>query len=206
MWAAGHDLWMRNFISSCVRILDAEPTTALVYTCTRVVDGEEAIVVSETPDRIDTRGEALQKRVLRIVEELYWCNMLYGMFRRSALEKCRHGLVCRGPDHVLLMELSLYGAIAQVPNVLFIRREYREGASGLTEPEYSRQQLLRLDPHVLDHGTLRPIWRMGLEHLKGILGARIPVSAKATLLVPVARMFVWRWGGELKRELFAPLR
>lgn len=206
MWAGGHDVLLPALVSSCVRVLDEQPEVVLAYPDMRQIDCDDASIAGAVSDNIDTRGESLSQRTRKIIRELYSCHMIYGLFRKAALDRCRHGIICRGPDHVLLMELSLLGAIARVPQVLLELRENRgQKDRKLSYEDYIRGQLMRLDPNAFSDGKVRPHWRWALEHLKGVLHADITVLDRVALLPVVARTFWQRWKIYLKREIFAPL-
>jgi glycosyltransferase involved in cell wall biosynthesis len=205
-WAGGHDVMDASFLSECCSVLDEQRDVALVYPSLHLIDRDGAPLTSSVSDEIDTCADSVSQRVRRIITELVTCHMLYGMFRRELLLRCRHGILCRGPDHVLLMELSLYGPIARVPRVLFHLRENRgPDAEGPTYADYMRGQLIRLDPDVFNHGPLRPHWRWGWEHVKGLLAADVPVTRKVRLMPVVIHAFWRRWRPYLLDEVFNPL-
>ena len=202
MWAGSHDLINRSLISKCLPVLENDNETAVAYPQTQVINGSGDVIIERTQDAIDTRGEGLVRRVSHIVKGLSRCDMLYGVFRTEILRKCRLGIVCRGTDHVLLMETSLHGAIAYIPEVLFVRREARPDAFlSLSSHERTRSQLARVDPSLSITTDSRPYWRMGLEHIRGVLAAPIPVLQKAAILITVTTIFAWRWRRRLKSEL-----
>jgi glycosyltransferase involved in cell wall biosynthesis len=205
-WAGGHDVLDPAFVSACARELDADAEVVLAYPSISLIDGQGLRIQSEPTPEIDTRGKKPIVRVRRIISDLVSCHMLYGLFRRDILLRCRHGIVCRGPDHVLLMELSLYGAIAHVAHPLLALRENR-GVEDRHKSyaDYIRAQLLRLDPHAFSSGKLRPHWRWGWEHALGLLSANIPATTKAWLAPFVAATFLHRWRLYLVREVFSPL-
>jgi len=206
IWVGSHDVLKPDFISKCIVAHQNNPDTVLAYPRTQIIDSDDNVLIEVTPDRIDTQMKPTKERVLQIVRELTWCNMMYGVFRTMALSKCRQYVFCRGPDHVLLMEISLLGSIELIPEVLFIRREHRSDAfEPLSEDEYTIRQLKRLKPDAFDLGPLRPHWKMGFEHILGILRARIPLVDRLGLLAPVTITFALRWRKQLWREIFHPL-
>ncbi len=187
-------------------MLDEQPEVVLVYPEIRQIDSDDVPIVGTVSDTIDTRGESLSERTRKIILELYSCHMIYGLFRKSALDRCRHGIICRGPDHVLLMELSLIGTIARVPQVLLDLRESRgEQDKKKSYDDYMRGQLTRLDPNAFSRGPLRPHWRWAMEHVKGVLHADIPFSQLCVLLPLVVFTFWRRWKMYLRREISEPL-
>lgn len=206
IWAGGHDVLRPAFVSSCVRVLDEQRDVVLAYPEIKHIDRDDVPIAGAVSDKIDTRGESLTQRTRKIIRELYSCHMIYGLFRKTALDRCRHGIICRGPDHVLLMELSLHGTIAHVPQVLLDVRENRgQTDKRLSYENYMRGQLMRLDPHAFSRGKVRPHWRWLLEHVKGVLHAHIAVADRVALLPVVVQTFWQRWNIYLKREIFAPL-
>lgn len=206
MWAGGHDVLRPAFVAVCARVLDEQTDVVLAYPEIRQIDGDDVPIAGTVSDNIDTRGQSLSQRTRNVIRDLYSCHMIYGLFRKSALDRCRHGIICRGPDHVLLMELSLHGTIARVAQVLLDLRENRgEQNNRMSYDDYMRGQLKRLDPNAFGRGNLRPHWRWALEHLKGVLHADIPLSQRAALAPLVVHAFWRRWRIYLRREIFTPL-
>lgn len=125
MWAAGHDLWAPEFISSCMDVLLLDADVSLCYPLLQwvSVEGERRSVEDI---QADLRGMGDVRRYLRTIWRLPQ-NAIYGLIRRSALEKTRPVRQTLGPDQVLLVELSLLGTFAQVREPLFWRRINRPG-------------------------------------------------------------------------------
>lgn len=206
-WAGGHDVMQPGFVSACANVLDQNPEVVLAYPTVRCIDPDGTPISGGRLDLIDTRANALSQRVRRTILELYSCHMLYGLFRREALASCRHGITCRGPDHVLLMEVSLRGAFAHVCGDLLHLRENRGPAARESSyADFMRSQLVRLDPHAFKGGALRPHWRWGWEHVKGLWAADIPAVKKVLLMPVVLGAFYQRWRPHLSEELLHPLR
>lgn len=124
MWAGGHDMWDKSFISKCASRLGAAPDVVLIYAQTMVIDENEK-ELGMMPDKIDTRGMSPAKRYRRLVWNLRQGNMIYGMFRRDAFEKTHRYRSGYGADGILLAELSLLGEFEQIKEVLFFRRANR---------------------------------------------------------------------------------
>ena len=82
-------------------------------------------MLKRRPWAFDTFGETNRwVRMRRGIIDMSAGNMVYGLYRISALERAgvyRHVLV---PDRLLFTELSLYGQFKQVPQVLWFRRWY----------------------------------------------------------------------------------
>lgn len=153
MFAGAHDLWHPTFISRCSSILDSDLDVVLVYTRTMLID-PNANTLGLTPDQIDTRGMRAVARFKRIVWDLGWCNMIYGVIRKEVLSQTGMFRNVWGSDHVLLAELALKGSFAQIPEALFYRRKVRPDET----PEIHKERvLLLMDPPTAFQHSARSI-------------------------------------------------
>jgi len=202
-WAGSHDYVAPSFISACKQILDTDHRVVLAYPLARVIDGNGGTITEIVPEIVDTRKLPTFARVLVVVGKAEKCALeFYGLFRASALRRCRPLSTVIGNDHVLLMEISFLGSIALVPEVLFYRREI---GPPLTEDERIATALMRLSPGASKRGSVRPHWDLGIQH---VIGAwRLASLRKKSYLVPlVAHTYYWRRYEQLKRELRRPYR
>ena len=123
-WASDHDLWHPRWLQQLVDALDRHPEVVLTYPLNRRI-GVEGEVLKRRPWAFDTFGEPNRwVRMRRGIKDMSAGNMVYGLYRISALERAgvyRHVLV---PDRLLFTELALYGQFKQVPQVLWFRRWY----------------------------------------------------------------------------------
>ena len=123
-WASDHDLWHPRWLQQLVDALDQHPEVVLTYPLNRRI-GVEGEVLKRRPWAFDTFGETNRwVRMRRGIKDMSAGNMVYGLYRISALERAgvyRHVLV---PDRLLFTELALYGQFKQVPQVLWFRRWY----------------------------------------------------------------------------------
>ena len=123
-WASDHDLWHPRWLQQLVDALDANPDVVLAYPLNRRI-GAAGEVLKRRPWAFDTFGETNRwARMRRGIKDMSAGNMVYGLYRITALERAgvyRHVLV---PDRLLFTELALYGQFKQVPQVLWFRRWY----------------------------------------------------------------------------------
>ena len=123
-WASDHDLWHPRWLQQLVDALDRHPEVVLTYPLNRRI-GVAGEVLKRRPWAFDTCGETNRwVRMRRGIKDMSAGNMVYGLYRISALERAgvyRHVLV---PDRLLFTELALYGQFKQVPQVLWFRRWY----------------------------------------------------------------------------------
>ncbi len=197
-WAGSHDYVTPTFISACKRILDSDPRVVLAYPLAR----EKGETITEiVPELIDTRGLPTFGRVLVVVAKVEKCALLlYGLFRASALSRCRPLVTLVANDMVLMLEVSILGDIALVPEVLLHRREF---GPVMSEEERMARTLMRVNPEVKKRRYVRPFWELGMQQLAGAW--RIAPFRKSVYLLPlIAYAHYSRWHEQLKRELRRP--
>jgi len=122
LWTSGHDLRHETFISRCMEILEDDGSVVLCYPRARWLesDGQLGKVI---PGHVETRSLDQVSAFQTVLWGLDYGYPIYGIIRSNALKKT--GLLRNtiGPDIVLLAELAVIGAFAQVPEpLLFIRR------------------------------------------------------------------------------------
>jgi glycosyltransferase involved in cell wall biosynthesis len=121
-WAAHDDLVAPEYLACLVAALDEAPaTTVLAQTGTVLIDadGNEIGVWEEG---FDLASPSAPRRLSQLVRHLIMSNVLFGLTRRSTLERTRlHGSY-PSADYVLIAELVLAGAFVLLPETLFMRR------------------------------------------------------------------------------------
>ncbi len=194
MFAADHDLWAPHFISTLLSELQRDDSIVLAYPRTVMIDENDA-VTEIAPDLLDTRGLDRCQRFRRIMWEFYWGNMVYGLFRTAVYRQIWKPINVIGPDHVVMASLNLVGAVAQVDEPLFFRRDNRPGenAQGLLDRQidlFSKSGLERLVPRTL----------MAYEHVNVIMDSELTELEKEALLEDVKTCFLARFGEEMQVE------
>jgi glycosyltransferase involved in cell wall biosynthesis len=120
-WGSDHDHWEPGWLAALVQLLDDYPDTVLAYPYSVRVDaGGDVVHVSR---RFDTGGESSpRRRLTRAASGMAPGNMVYGLFRVSALKQAGPFPYVIGPDRLLLAHLAVLGEFRQVPDVLWHRR------------------------------------------------------------------------------------
>lgn len=124
VWASGHDFWHPSYLSQCVALLEREPDVVLCYSQVVEID-QHGQPLGTTTDGLDTRRLDVFERfraVMRGLAMLPCCDAIYGLIRADALRRTRLVRNIHAPDHLIVLELSLHGAIVQVPAPLYVRR------------------------------------------------------------------------------------
>lgn len=197
-WAGSHDYVAPTFISACKRILDGEPSVVLAYSLARVINEKGETIIDVVPEIIDTRSLPTFGRVLAVVAKVEKCALeFYGLFRASALRRCRPLVTLIANDMVLMLEISILGSIALVPEVLLYRRDF---GPVLAEDERIVTALLRVNPEARKRKSVRPFWELGMQQLAGAWRLA-PLTKKFYLLPLIAYAHYSRWRRQLRREL-----
>jgi glycosyltransferase involved in cell wall biosynthesis len=181
MWAGDHDLWHPTFISKEIELLESEPSVVLAYSRTMTID-TDGNPMELAPDRIDTRGMPRLTRYLYLIENLEWCNMIHGVIRRQALKQTMLFSNIFSPDLLLLAELSLQGAFAQLPETLFYRRLTRPSEDGKDAERWKNRALDTLDPATSSERSKMAVADLFREvrnaHLRMLFSSRLPPTQK----------------------------
>ena len=196
MWAGAHDLWHPSFISRCANVLREDKSVVLAYSRTMLVNvnGEPMEIA---PDRIDTRGLSPLERYRHLIWNLKWCNLLHGVIRSSALRSTGMFRDLFGPDHLLLAELSLQGAFAQIPEPLFYRRISRPD-EGADVEAWKKRALQTLNPETSSRRgemSLTELFReLRNAHLRVLCRSQLGPRAKLKGIVDTIRCYESNFG------------
>ena len=200
-WASSYDCIAPSFISACKQVLDTDARVVLAYPLARVIDVKGETLQSVVPEIIDTRRLPTFARVTVVVAKVEKCAFEnYGLYRMAALKRCRPLTRLIASDMVLILEISILGTIALVPEVLFYRRDFGPAWTG---DEAMIKLLLRVDPEAGKRQNARPFWDLGIQQLAGTW--RLTPFLKCFYLLPlIAFIHFARWHVQLKRELRRP--
>jgi glycosyltransferase involved in cell wall biosynthesis len=120
-WASDHDLWDPRWLERLVTELEEHPEAVLAYPLSFRID-TAGTRLRETW-RFDTAGMwSVGPRFVSATRGMNAGNMVYGLYRVEALERCGVFRRVIFPDKLLLTELALIGEFRQVDEVLWSRR------------------------------------------------------------------------------------
>jgi glycosyltransferase domain-containing protein len=156
-WMAYDDLCAPSHLERCVAALDGSPAAALAYTRTVFFEEREGAVVEIHPSRYKDDHVALPmaspvRRLQRLVQNLNYCNALYGVIRTDVLRTTSLIKAIYGADRVLLAELASKGTFIEIDEPLFLRRVH----PGQTYHRDSHLRLLGEHARVIREGPLTP--------------------------------------------------
>jgi glycosyltransferase involved in cell wall biosynthesis len=116
-WAAHDDWHAPCSLSTCVDLLEANPTAVACGTGVAIVD-EDGSPLGEWVPSVDLEIPEPHRRFHRLIFMLGQPHLLFGMMRSSALARTRLMQSYLASDRTLLAELSLLGPIVQTPDIL----------------------------------------------------------------------------------------
>jgi glycosyltransferase involved in cell wall biosynthesis len=123
-WVSDHDVWHARWLEEMVAALDADPDVVLAYPENLRMMADQsrmAIKVFETVG-MRRRGDRMRASARYMLAG----DIIYGLMRADALEAAGVFRPVITPDRQVLLALSLFGQIKQVPEVLWYR-EMRQG-------------------------------------------------------------------------------
>jgi glycosyltransferase involved in cell wall biosynthesis len=129
-WTADDDVYAPQFLEKCVRILERDPSTVLCYAKTNIIDQDGVIVGFhdyETTHAHYMGNLSSRKSYMRfggLLSLLYPMQAIFGVIRRSALEKTHLTGNYIGADRNLLAEIGSTGRFHEIPKYLFSYREH----------------------------------------------------------------------------------
>lgn len=138
-WAAHDDLLAPTYLEECVAVLDANPSIVLASPATCLIDeaGTPLLYSPERGGMIDATGNCWPSlpekngnlvspdpaaRFEAVVQHTNLCVEIFGLMRRSALDRCLPQGAYLGADKVLIAKLCLLGPFWLGTEPLFHRR------------------------------------------------------------------------------------
>jgi glycosyltransferase involved in cell wall biosynthesis len=161
-FASDHDVWHPLWLESLVRELDADSGLVLAYPVTVPIrpDGKR-IKSHRTRLRWETAGVADPAERVRLVAAgipVRAGNIVYGLFRARALERCGVFPNVVGPDRLLMTQLALLGTFKQVPRALWMRRLWRNPRAEQRTRLFRRPPIHTYLPPGLVHAAMLFRW------------------------------------------------
>ena len=180
-WVAADDVIAPTYVEACLRVFDATPALSVVACRLQVVDSQGQLFQATSTGRL-VSSEGFDIPIRRPIAQdmgaadpgrrfraalsgmlgLEISTYIFGLMRTDALRRTSSLGSYPGSDKVLLAELALQGAFAEVPEILWSCRIHPTHVGGQTPAEVRR--------------AMRPSWRtriesMRLDQLKGYVAA-----------------------------------
>ena len=204
MWAAHDDLHELAFISKCLKKIVSDPSIALVYPRTKVLDANSRFL-GIANDHLNTDQNDSIERFSHLIWEIGMCNMFYGLYRTSMLRRAHVWGDTLFADNLVLAEIALLGKIVQIDDALFIRRLTRN-YNYKTPDERYEQLISGGDPKQLMDGITLPHCRFTYANLELVKYLEIEDSEKSLLINDVLKCFKTRFGAKMQYDIDRAVR
>lgn len=195
-WAAHDDLCSPEFLEQCVAVLDRDPSVILCYPRSKGIDGD-GIVTKKIEADPDISMYSPSKRFYQCVCVGHPMVGVFGVIRRSALERTRLIGYYSSSDRVLLGELALIGRFNEIPEYMFFKRDHAQ-AHWRALPK-RQQRAAWFDPRKAGKITF-PHWRLLLEHYVSIFRSSLSPWGKMRCFVYMG-MWILRYRRLLMNNL-----
>lgn len=200
-WQSNDDLCHPSMIEKCVAALENSPAAVLAHPQTTVID-EAGNVIENYTVELRTEAPDIATRFYDLVMSYHQCYQIYGVIRKSVLEKTGPmGNFVNG-DGVLLANLALHGPYIKIPEYLFFSRRHARQSSQ-TAPNRLRNRRLRLTSRVngmpctewwnpaKQRALTFPQWRQMAEYMRMVnrtsMGAEERIRCHSVTLRWIAR-------------------
>lgn len=201
MWASHDDMRERTFITKCLERLESDPSIALVYPRSRVLDNNSRFL-GIANDHVNANQDSGVERFRHIIWELGMCNMVYGLHRTNMLKKVRTWDESIFADTLFLAEIALLlGKIVQIDDVLFVRRLTRNYNYRSHDERYEQLMSLDVNSKWISEGISLPHCRLTYAHIELINYLEIENSEKDFLMNDILKCFKTRFGNKMTYEI-----
>jgi glycosyltransferase involved in cell wall biosynthesis len=204
-WITYDDLITRDFLERCIEALDRDADLSLAFPALVHADAEGNPTSRQVQDDLSLLEDEPGRRAQRLIEyglespDIYWT--LYGVMRRSAIEKTElHGNYIAS-DQVLLFQLALTGKFIQVPKAVLVHRAH-PNAWTMTTGRTPKSDAMWFGGS--SAGVVLPHWTLLARHVRSILRAKLSFRDGARCMLALAHRALHEWrnlGGDVKRVL-----
>lgn len=129
MWAAADDIYLPEFIETCVAKLEKNPSLVLCYSSLRFIDESGQVLAGVNYvllDNPDLSHPDLHVRLTKWWSREGWYG-IYALFRLDVLSRATLPAAdVYGSDVVFMTQMLYHGAFGKVPRVLFFYRQFRK--------------------------------------------------------------------------------
>jgi glycosyltransferase involved in cell wall biosynthesis len=199
-WACHDDVLVPEFIDECVRVLDADEAVVVCCPATVLINEDGSLLRYSPQDEgmVDNYGNVWRvaenmpltsadpaDRFAAVLCNMDWCFEIYGLIRRSALERISVMPSYYGGDKVLLAELSLIGRYHLLGAPMFHRRCHPGQSSS---PQTSRYRAMWISGR---RGQLvPPQLKLMVAYLRAVLWAKLTPAQRSRCFSAIGRRAV----------------
>ena len=190
-WCSHDDVCHPGFLRRCLEVYDASPpSVALVYPLCDLIDAFGQ-VVGRAQGSVATRQPRPHRRLAHVLRHVSYAFPIWGVIRAETLRKTGLTGSVWYWDEVLLAELSLYGEIVEIPEVLSAQRCHEGNA--LTRYSATQGAEVASNPSQANRTTRRAL-RAWTD----------PSSAEGRLWLPNQEEHYWEYAKRIHRSPLSP--
>jgi glycosyltransferase involved in cell wall biosynthesis len=197
VWLGGHDIFLPNYISDAVQLLEANPAVVLAYPRSREI-GPQGDVLSEIDTDYDTSGMSYSEGLLKICRNFHNGYVIHGVFRTEVLKKLPFEKVVAS-DLLMVMVASLNGIIQPLPTFGFHRRTVRHETA---EEQMNRHQSQGL--YKQDENPFALLFVILSKHI--LVRAKWPIQERIKVIITARKILTRRFKVRPKGVLKAALK
>jgi glycosyltransferase involved in cell wall biosynthesis len=200
MWAAADDLWEPLFLERCLKRLREQQEAIVAFSALQLINPNNDVLQPYVVPPEEVSSPDVAERVAAVFR-LRTFSHVYGLMRRAVLVKTRQFQPVWGPDQRLLLELSLRGPVAIVPEVLYSNRVYAHKTFDAMAIDLTgRAQVIRVE-----NATSELLGGL----IRQVLTGPLTLRQKAAIIARVATSIYdsdLAWRGGLSAELARSMR
>jgi glycosyltransferase involved in cell wall biosynthesis len=186
-WCSHDDLCHPDFLRRCLEVFDASPpSVVLVYPLCELIDGVGR-VVGRAQGSAETRQRRPHRRLAHVLRNFSYAFPIWGLIRTETLRQTGLTGSVWYWDEVLLAELTLYGEIVEIPEVLSAQRCHEGNA--LTRYSASQGADVANNPSRANRATRRAL-RTWTD----------PLSVGGPLWLPNQEEHYWEYAKRIHRS------
>lgn len=127
-WSTADDFWAPDMLADAVAVMEADPSIAVCYPQTMIVDGEGR---EQGPyyDKLHLMQDDPAERFIQLISNIRLVNHHLGLLRTDTVRRTRLFGKHVSADIGFLAEMSLYGKFFEVRKRQFFRRFHTESSS-----------------------------------------------------------------------------
>lgn len=125
VWVAHDDLPYPQLFEKAIHVLDGQPDASGAFARTQLID-KSGDVIGERDARPNLAAPQPHVRYADVIEQSNQMHPVFGVMRRSALERTGLHRSYTGSDRTLVAELAMLGPLIEIPEYLFAVREHRD--------------------------------------------------------------------------------
>ena len=198
MWAAIDDVKPETIVEETLTALLRNPAAVMAHGPIRV-EMPDRVDEIEVAHEFDLRQDHVARRVETFTREIRHAAMVFGLYRREALNRAAPYRQHMGHDYLMCLQMCVLGQVERVPSPLVV---YMQRWGSLDSPMYTREPITIRDLLVYRGVRRRKCWITLLLGTYYILRARgVGLTDKIRAVGAHLRSFVLRYRRHLITEL-----